>query len=1009
MALAFLLAATPAHNSDLWLHLASGRLLTQGHFPGQIDPFSSTTGGVFWVNHAWGWDALLYGLYQLGDGRALVVAKSILAAALAALLFCFRRKGTRAGFVALAALGAVLALGPWLLLQSTLLSLFGVVLTLYLLERPALVEDSLADRARAQRWLLVPLFACWANLDAWFLLGPVLVGLYTLGELLCRVLAHGHPVRPGEFRALAFLTLAGLAAGLLTPYHYHTYAWPTPLGLSHTEQALMRDPLGQGLVVSPFAARLSAPAFVSPGGWAYCLLLAAGAVSFALAGRAVRPGRLLAWLALATLSVYQARAIPFFAVAAGPVLALNLQEWARSRRSENSHQRSSISQRLHTLGRGAGVLGGLALLVLAWPGWLQPTPYRPRGWTVEPDESLIRLARDLATRQEDPHIQHTRFALTFSPEAAHYLAWFCPAEKGFLDSRWPLFDRVADDYVRMRRCLLQEAGPALSRELGPLLDRYQVDRILLHDPDLGRTSQAFRCLLVDKEEWDLLALEGGAALFGRGGRGVSSPVGNVFDWRQATFHPEPERRAPLKAPRPPQPPRWFTPFYRALDSRSPDRAEAALELLSFDVLADRLRAEQLRQLLAQATGLVAAGPGSDPGAAMSALAVRLFFGRPGRERVPPEALLLAVRSARRAVADHPEDAGAFLLLGKAYFRLMRQTREQDWQIVLPELGLFRRAQALAALEQAALLRPDLDEAHALLVQLYSEEGQLDRTLDHLTARLRIAVTEANRRGPDADSADDRRRTLQANMETVEALVRRAEQIYDANTQGQTDPSGVLARARLAMRYGLTRRALEMLLQSRGAIFGKAGALLQLDLMLRAGRAFDVRAWLEPEHESVLGFVPYHSLQAQAAAACGDYEAADTELDRLGEQLCQVQIAPEQFVPVRSAVALRAADALLAHPDVETGPAGLACAAFWEFDQVRPVGGLAGLLRQHADFRVLRGVLALESGAVETARTHCRAALELWGDDRRAVAGEGIDFPGRPIAQDLLRDLGETEP
>src|SRR5262249_38896612 len=68
-ALAFLLAATPARNSDLWLHLASGRLFAQGQMFSGTDPFASTTAGVFWVNPTWLSDALLYGLYQLGDGR----------------------------------------------------------------------------------------------------------------------------------------------------------------------------------------------------------------------------------------------------------------------------------------------------------------------------------------------------------------------------------------------------------------------------------------------------------------------------------------------------------------------------------------------------------------------------------------------------------------------------------------------------------------------------------------------------------------------------------------------------------------------------------------------------------------------------------------------------------------------------------------------------------------------------------------------------------------------------
>src|SRR5262249_51137767 len=155
-------------NSDLWLHLASGRLLAQGQLPWGADAFASTTAGVYWVNPNWLSDAALYGLYELGGGRALVLAKAILVTALAGLLFCFRRRDARVGLLALAAGAALLALGPWLLLQPTLLSLAGVVLTLFLLERPALVEGTQADRARALRWLLVPLFALWANLDGWF-------------------------------------------------------------------------------------------------------------------------------------------------------------------------------------------------------------------------------------------------------------------------------------------------------------------------------------------------------------------------------------------------------------------------------------------------------------------------------------------------------------------------------------------------------------------------------------------------------------------------------------------------------------------------------------------------------------------------------------------------------------------------------------------------------------------------------------------------------------------------
>jgi len=1042
--LAFLLASTPARNSDLWLHLASGRLLAQGQFPGGTDPFASTTAGVFWVNHSWLSDAFLYEGYELGGGRALVVAKAVLIAGLAGFCYCFRRPGTRPGLVALAVAGMVLALGPWLQLQPGLLSLFGVALTLYLLERPALLDDPRArQRARALRWLLVPLFALWANLDGWFLLGPVLVGLYALGEVLRQCGMRNAECGVNDNSAFriphsAFLlTLAGLAACLLTPFHYHTFAWPPQLGLSHAEQALRGDPLGQSLVFSSFTRFV----FASPGGWAYYLLLAAGVVSFALCGRALHPGRLLAWLALAALSVYQARAIPFFAVAAGPVLILNFQSRIENRGStiENrgSKERPSRSSILDPLSSTCLLV---LLLVLAWPGWLQPAPYQPRGWAVEPDGSLVRLARQLERWHAEQKLRPNRFALTFSPETAHYLAWFCPAEKGFLDSRLPLFDGVAEDYVRMRQRLLQTNAPSPDRDLAALLDAHQIDRIILYDHDRWRMTQAYRCLLLGGAEWDLLALEGTAALFGRRAQAGSPSPWGAGDWRREAYRPDPEHRAPLTVPPPAAPTGLFAPFYRTRDDRSPDRGEADLYLLAFDLLGERQRTDLGRQwLLALATGLIGEGSGREPLGTASMLGVRLHLTPllsssppaaatpPAGQQVaeqfaagflalhdagPPEALLLAVRAARRALAVNPDDAGALLLLGKAYLRLARQTREQSWRSPLPWLATIRQVQVLAALEQAVLLRPDLDEAHALLAPLYYEMGQMDRVLDHLRERLRLAEQGAGDRGPKGGAEAERRLGLQSDVARMEALVHRSQQTYQANTEGQQEPSKVLARARLAARHGLSRQALEMLLESSPAIFGKDGTKMQMELMLLAGRAAEVRAWLRESHPALFGpggFVTYHWLLAQASAGCGGYEEADAEVDQLSEAVRSVQVPPVKLLAVRAAVALRAAEAATTRPIPGTGPGGLAGAIYLQYEALRHLGNPAGLLRQEADYNVLRGLLALEAGAVEDAQRHCRAALELWGSDAQARTGAGLDFNSRPIAQYLLQLLEKGEP
>src|SRR5947207_114457 len=70
--LAFLAASFLARNSDLWFHLATGRLLAQGQFAFGTDPFAYTTEKVYWAHHAWLFDRGLYGLYRLAGGTGLV-------------------------------------------------------------------------------------------------------------------------------------------------------------------------------------------------------------------------------------------------------------------------------------------------------------------------------------------------------------------------------------------------------------------------------------------------------------------------------------------------------------------------------------------------------------------------------------------------------------------------------------------------------------------------------------------------------------------------------------------------------------------------------------------------------------------------------------------------------------------------------------------------------------------------------------------------------------------------
>src|SRR5205807_8914260 len=56
VAVAFLSASFAARNSDVWLHLGAGRMLTTGEYKLGSDPMSYVAADRSWVNHNWLFD-----------------------------------------------------------------------------------------------------------------------------------------------------------------------------------------------------------------------------------------------------------------------------------------------------------------------------------------------------------------------------------------------------------------------------------------------------------------------------------------------------------------------------------------------------------------------------------------------------------------------------------------------------------------------------------------------------------------------------------------------------------------------------------------------------------------------------------------------------------------------------------------------------------------------------------------------------------------------------------------
>lgn len=287
----YFLSANEADN-DLWIHVRIGLDVLAGGIP-RLDPYSYTVFGGPWIDHEWLLHALFGGLYRAGGGAALLLFK--LGVGLATLAVLARSVWRRSDSVHVR--GAVLVLTTAVLARG-----FAVRPQIVTYLGIALLWSFLDDERRrdsAWRWLLVPVFALWANVHGGVLLAITMAG-FCASWLL--------PSRPSEALRLGFVVALGIVAALaFNPYGlaYAGYVW-RELGAPH--------PITEWQPISLEAAHASF--FV-----AAALLLAA--LPWVRQWRERGWEAVLAALLLAA-ALAQQRHTPVFALCAAPVMAEGL-------------------------------------------------------------------------------------------------------------------------------------------------------------------------------------------------------------------------------------------------------------------------------------------------------------------------------------------------------------------------------------------------------------------------------------------------------------------------------------------------------------------------------------------------------------------------------------------------------------------------------------------------------------------------------------------------------------
>jgi len=1062
LALAFMLGSFAVHNSDYWMHLATGRLIAHGDYIIGHDPFSFGTEGRYWVNHSWIYDLLLYEIWKIDStGAVAVVLKAILLTLMAGfmLLSCQPDPqsriplGSRANptgwLAALLVAAALIAAAPRLLLQPTVISFLFVAITFWLLMR---------NLSRPASWrlpaALAMMFVLWVNLDAWFFLGPALVGLFFIGALVQQVLPGEKPAGPAQLKMLGLSLVIGVLACLLNPHTWHAFTLPADLYPSQLPEAFRTDASFRYQFYSPFDHRFYSNEALgkSYSGWCYFALLALGVLSFGLNSGRLRWPIVLTWLGMAGLSTLNARAIPFFTVVAAPIAVWNFHAAiARWTLRPNDQLKGEVAPAMSEPPGGVNVtpeavlsfLGltgrlltlalGVAVVILAWPGWLTPVvpswQDRRVAWRAEPDEGLKLAAEQIQRWREEGRLPESAHGFQSHPDLVNYAAWFAPKEKGFFDYRYSFLSDRAGDFVDVRRTLREIAldGKSESPVLSEVFRKYGIRYVVFsrHDPVV--MPALLHYLYLHPDEWAIWNVNGYVMIAGwRDKESQATPkdsqdnlsnlkenfVHNAFGPQTARI-PLPTKGQIAGDPDTPIPARTSWDNFLSAPDQVPLEAEQSnlywlLENTATDVGVSRaLLVNEVAQRVAEigihATPEWRALPATLPAEAWrrgqipDLARIQVWY----RDDEVPALAVLATRAARKGIALHPDDPISYFNLASAYDDFARGSQSQ--LLILAKIAALRQGLARLTPELAKdnWVIGQVHNAYPLLIRLYYSSRHVDLAVECMKKNIDFL-----RHAPPSNRSDEEfeqiLKFLQQQLQQMQRELERNSGLYEADAQGQP----VHIKIALAERYGLTKELMRLLEDEAGKKqLTPTDALRLVETYLQLGQV--EQAW------SVLGEVEekvgveqldprsqrfYQILRINVATIRGDFPEAIKYMDRfiaeqeqIGNQLQWTgKMGTGKMVSIIGAHLL---DLMVQNP-------------FLRFHLIKETNQMLrealAYYEQTASGYFGRALLSLEYGDNESARKYFALAVR-----------QGVPFEGRREAQRYLellqKELPESAP
>ena len=203
--LVFIILTRTPQDADMWWHLRAGQDMWQSKSILLTDTFSYTRAGQPWVNAFWISEIIFYLLYRLGGFFSLTV----LVALTGAVTFYFlsrRMEGNKFVNAFVIILATVTAAPIWSPRPQIFSFLILALLDGWLL-------NHIQKNNKASLWILIPIFAFWANIHGGWIWGFLLLAAYIVGTAL-NDLSKENRFAPASWKFLLHLIFWSLAACL---------------------------------------------------------------------------------------------------------------------------------------------------------------------------------------------------------------------------------------------------------------------------------------------------------------------------------------------------------------------------------------------------------------------------------------------------------------------------------------------------------------------------------------------------------------------------------------------------------------------------------------------------------------------------------------------------------------------------------------------------------------------------------------------------------------------------